>query len=157
MKSKTSFFNKTIFFKNLRRFWILPAVYLFCFIWAMPVTMYFGFRMGYGYTNTVDKLNSLRESIFSSYLILSLVFAVGAGLLTALWVFSYLQRSASVNFFHSLPSNRKEMFFTNLLSGFAMIAVPAVVTCLISMLVSISIELNVIVYMLITGGSGSFL
>ena len=144
MKSKTSFFNKTIFFKNLRRFWILPAAYLFCYIWAMPVTMYFGYRSGFGYNDRIDRLNSLHEAVFSGYLMVSLVFAVGAGLLTALWVFSYLQRPASVNFFHSLPSDRKEMFFTNLLSGFAMMAVPAAITCLISMLVSISIEINVI-------------
>ncbi|MCR5324822.1 MAG: hypothetical protein K6E85_16310 [Lachnospiraceae bacterium] len=144
MKSKTSFFNKTIFFKNIRRYWLLPAIYLFCYIWAMPVTIYFGNRSRYDYISGIERLNSLKQSIMGGYLIVSLVFAIGAGLLTAQCIYSYLQRSASVNFFHSLPSDRKQMFFTNLLSGFAMIAAPVVITGFISMLVGLSIELNVI-------------
>ena len=89
MKSKTSFFNKTIFFKNIRRYWLLPAFYLFCYIWAMPVTIYFGFRTPqsyYGYRASA-MFNDLEQGIMQGYLMVSLVYAVGAGIMTALIVF----------------------------------------------------------------------
>ncbi|MCR5332088.1 MAG: hypothetical protein K6E62_13040 [Lachnospiraceae bacterium] len=147
MKSKTSFFNKTVFFKNIRRFWLLPAIFLFGYIWAMPVTIYFGFRINpssYAGYRVQSLFTDLENSILCGYLILSLFYAIGAGLLTALNVFGYMHRNASVNFFHSLPSDRKQLFFTNLLSGFAMIAVPILITDIISLFVCASIGFNAV-------------
>ncbi|MCR5768825.1 MAG: hypothetical protein K6G45_10095 [Lachnospiraceae bacterium] len=143
MKSKTSFFNKTIFFKTIRRFWLLPAAYMFWYTWAMPVTLFFAFNTKYGIGWT-DRIMSMKEGLLSGYLIVSLAYSVVAGILTAQCAFVYLKRHAAVSFFHSLPVDRKQLYFTNLLSGFAMIAVPIVLTSLISLLVCACMGANVI-------------
>jgi ABC-2 type transport system permease protein len=39
MRSKTSFFNRTVFLKNFTRFWPIWALYLVVWILLMPVAL----------------------------------------------------------------------------------------------------------------------
>ncbi len=119
MQSKTSFFNKAIFVKNLARFWPLWFAYLATWIVVGPIT--FAVQMDYAdYVQTpfdigVDILNYASVGV-----IITFVFAIFA----AMAVFSYLYTSKSASMMSSLPITRTEMFMSNYLSGiFAMIAV----------------------------------
>ena len=40
MKSKTSFFNRTIFIKNILRFWPMWVLYLIILFFMLPVSLY---------------------------------------------------------------------------------------------------------------------
>ena len=139
MKSKTSFFNKTIFLKNLKRFWLIPAFYLFGMIWIMPVTIYISGAFG---TYRQQRIASILGNIVTVYPFIGMIYAVITGMITTLFVFSYIQHSASVNFYHSLPVNRKELFFTNSLSVLAINYAPVIIAGLLSLVVTARLGIN---------------
>ena len=146
MRSKTSLFNKTIFKRNLKRFWLLPAFYLFGLIWAMPVTMYFSLLAD---RNSQDDFLSIRESILYGYIIAGIVYAVIACGIVAICLFSYLQQSSSVSFYHSLPAKRLELYATNFISGFLMVFMPVAAVFVISALVAAGQGMNAIPELLV--------
>ena len=140
MRSKTLCFNKTLFRKNLSRFWPLWAVP--SFVGALfPLAMLTqllrygaeGF-FGYGPESYALEFTGTYYDVVSSILpILSLCYAV----LVALAVWSYLFHPRSVSLMHTLPIPREGLFLTNFLSGMAMMLVPYVVTGVLSIAVSI--------------------
>lgn len=137
MRSKTSFFNKTIFRKNITHFWPIWVLYsIFC-IWSMPVYSYFNMR-GYdkaGYTASELAYMKIWRAIegmnWSMNPWLLFIFAIVSGVA----VFSYLYNSRSANMIHALPVRREELFVTNYLSGFLFMVVPQLVSFLLTVFV----------------------
>lgn len=137
MRSKISFFNKTIFWKNITHFWPIWVAYsIFC-IWSMPVYSYFNIRCydNVGYTAAelaylkvwwaLDGIElSMRPWILFTFAVIS-----------AVAVFSYLYNSRSANMIHALPVRREELFVTNYLSGFLFMVVPQLFSFLLTVFV----------------------
>ena len=122
MRSKTSYFNLTLFKKNLTRFWPLwggvSALGALLPLYLLMALLENGRRLG---------PNAAMEATVSYYHvlvyfvpILSLFYAA----LCALAVWHYLYNARSVGMFHSLPITRKGLFVTNFLSGMAMMLIP---------------------------------
>lgn len=133
MRSKISFFNKTLYLKNITRYWPIWAAYLFVWILILPVSL--GSSISYGNFSGVDGLETLRYNIFNTSVtagtVMSLIFAV----LTAMAVFSYMNNARSVNFTHSLPVRREGLFLTNYLSGLSFMLLPNILVFLITLAV----------------------
>lgn len=135
MKSKTSFFNTVLFKKNLTRFWPIWSLYLLILIFQMPVTL---FKQALSITlyssDSFTNLECLADVIRSGLAVLPIcIFS----LISAAVVFSYLYNSQSCYTMHVLPLKRRELFFTNYISGISFMVIPQIVAFLFSVIVCI--------------------
>ena len=123
MQSKTSFFNRTLFRKNLSRYWPLWGFASFVGFLAPAALLVRVIQSG---ETSVAPLR-VREIYYyllsDAVPIVSIAFAI----LCAMAVWSYLYHPRSVSMMHSLPIRREGLFLTNLLSGLAMMAIPYLV------------------------------
>ena len=123
MQSKTSFFNRTLFRKNLSRYWPLWGFASFVGFLAPAAALV---RLAQSGSMSVEPL-VVREGYYyllgNAVPIVSLVYAI----LCAMAVWSYLYNPRSVGMMHSLPIRRQGLFLANLLSGLAMMAIPYLV------------------------------
>ena len=123
MQSKTSFFNRTLFRKNLSRYWPLWGFASFVGFLAPAALLVRVIQSG---ETSVAPLR-VREIYYyllsDAVPIVSLAYAI----LCAMAVWSYLYNARSVGMMHSLPIRREGLFLTNLLSGLAMMAIPYLV------------------------------
>ena len=139
MQSKTLCFNRTLFRKNLTRFWPLWAVPSFVGA-LLPLAMltqllshgvegFFGRSDNYA----LEFTGMYYDVVAYALPIISLCYAV----LVALAVWSYLFNNRSTGLMHTLPIRREGLFFTNFLSGMTMMLVPYVVTGALCILISL--------------------
>ena len=135
MRSKTSYFNSTLFKKNLARFWPLwgGASFLGALfpLYLLTILIHEGRPL----------LDSRLEATSLYYD--ALIYAVPAvslayGALCALAVWGWLYNARSVGMYHSLPITRKGLFATSFLSGLSMMLIPYAVTGSLTILVSLA-------------------
>ena len=124
MLSRTSCFNKTLFRKNLTRFWPLWGVASFGgSLFPLAILLNLIQRGEYA-----EEINALEwgalyyEVLTYAVPIISLFYAI----LCAMLVWSYLYNHRSVSLMHTLPIRRSGLFVTNFLSGMAMLIIPYV-------------------------------
>lgn len=123
MQSKTSFFNRTLFRKNLSRYWPLWGFASFVGFLAPAALLVRVIQSG---ETSVAPLR-VREIYY--YLVADAVpiVSIAYAILCAMAVWSYLYNARSVGMMHSLPIRREGLFLTNLISGLAMMAIPYLV------------------------------
>jgi len=123
MKSRTSFFNKTLFRKNVTRFAPIWGIYLLCLLIGLGL-MY------------MEADNRIVNFWFASYMaqciqVMSLVNLFFAPL-AAMFLFGDLFNSRMCNALHAMPVRRETLFCTNVLSGLVFSLVPTAVMGLLS-------------------------
>ena len=133
MQSKRSFFNRTLFRKNLTRYWPLwgTAALLGC---LAPLYLLLGLlsdpRADVSPGEFAAGLYSVTAEVVP---ILTFFYAIMA----AMAVWGYLFSPRSVGLMHALPIDRNGLFVTGTLSGLAMLLIPYAVTgglvCLIAL------------------------
>ena len=136
MRSKTSYFNPTLFKKNLARFWplwggasIIGALFPLAFLTILiRENALFGEPMSDPLGVTAGYYQIVAWIIPT----LSLLYAA----LCALAAWGWLYNPRSVGMYHSLPVTRKGIFVTDFLSGMAMMLLPYAVTGGLAILVS---------------------
>lgn len=138
MKLKTSYFNKTIFRKNVTLYWPIWGIYTFILMCAMPFYLWLEYNDGYRTTPLTDaqKFSRLCDvlELTPFYTFIIAFTAVIAGMA----LFSYLYNSKSANMIHSLPVNRTELFATNVISGISFLAVPQIIVFVMTLLVCLT-------------------
>ena len=114
--------HKGLFIKNLTRFW--PLWFLASLTVIFPLSLISGmFR--YGGDMTPPRFTQLYyETVCYVVPIVMLSYAI----ICAMCVWGYLYNSRAVGMMHSLPIRRESLFFTNFLSGLAMIIIPCLIT-----------------------------
>ena len=134
MQSKTSFFNMTLFRKNLTRFWPLWGGASFLGS-LFPLALLL--QLMRGRVDLIEPL-SVTEMYYSVLCygvpILSLLYAI----LCAMLVWSYLYNSRSLGLMHTLPITRRGVFVTNFLSGMAMMLIPYAIVGTLCVLISLA-------------------
>ena len=132
MQSKTSYFNATLFRKNLTRFW--PLWGLASFIGALfPLAVLLDMvHRGWNVLSAPDFTGMYYDAV-SAVPVINLVYAA----LCAMAVWSYLYNARSVGLMHTLPIRREGLFATNFLSGMAMMLIPYAVTGGLCVLISL--------------------
>ena len=135
MQSKTSFFNGTLFRKNLTRFWPLwgGASFLGC-LFPLALLLQLLRRGGYQVESPLSFTEFYYNVVAYGVPIISLIYAI----LCAMLVWSYLYNTRSVGMMHTLPITRKGTFITNFLSGMAMMIIPYAVTGALCVLISLA-------------------
>lgn len=117
MRSATSYFNCTLFKKNLTRFWPIWALYGVIWMVSLPLSMLTSGRQS-------DLEHLARRWVLDAAATEGLILAVPFGLLAAMAVFSYLYNHRSAGLMHALPIRREGLFLTNYLSGLAFLLLP---------------------------------
>lgn len=126
MQSKISCFNKTIFIKNLTRFWPFAVLYAAYLIFAHPLALYvelahhfFG-EMNDSWDKVANHFAGLTEPV--SVFIFAIIMATA--------VFGYLLQSRSANMLHAFPVTRGELYVTNFVSALVLMLIPQFLTAL---------------------------
>ena len=134
MQSRTSFFNITLFRKNLTRFWPLWGMASFAgALFPLALLLQLMRRENFYLWNDPLSFTEMYYNVAAYAVpVISLMYAV----LCAMMVWSYLYNSRSVGLAHTLPIRREGLFFTNFLSGMAMMLIPYVVIGALCVLVS---------------------
>ncbi len=135
MRSKTSYFNPTLFKKNLARFWplwggasIIGALFP---LYLLALLIHEGRPL---LDNRLEATSLYYDALIYAVPAVSLVY----GALCALAVWGWLYNTRSVGMYHSLPITRKGLFTTSLLSGLSMMLIPYAVTGTLTILVSLA-------------------
>ncbi|MBR3570762.1 MAG: ABC transporter permease [Oscillibacter sp.] len=119
MKSKTSFFNATLYKKNLTRFWPLWGLTAF-FGGLVPLSGMMMYLNGDLRVKATDFAQAYYGGVAYFAPVVTLCYAA----LCAMAVWSYLYNPRSVGMMHALPIRREALFVTNFLSGLTMVAIP---------------------------------
>ena len=127
MRSVTSFFNPALARSDLRRHW--PILFLYTAIWlvALPVQLYLR-HIAEGASYGTRTVSEVCQGTYSMGVIMAFVF----GGVLAMALYSYLMNGRSVGLIHSLPLKRQTLFFTQLLTGFAMLTAGNLLVVLVS-------------------------
>ena len=131
MQSRTSFFNKTIFKKNLSRTWVVGLVYFFILLmgvtinYALSVANLTATDMETGYTAGYFLLNTLSCLSTGTY---PVIFAIIAFMLT----FSYLYSKRDSFMMHSFPVSRTSLYWTGIISSIVVLSIPVVVVAILT-------------------------
>jgi ABC-2 type transport system permease protein len=140
MQSKTSFFNKRIFFSSLSRFWPLWGAYILVLFAIIPLPM-----LGGGADQQAQYLTSggIMSEGWSGGCIVSAIMAAA----TAMCVFGYLYSSRHTGMMTSLPIRRGAMYFSTFSAGLAAMLASDLIIFLITLLAEAGINSVNMVYL----------
>ena len=137
MQSKTSFFNHTVFKKNLSRTWIVGLLYFILLVLMMPINYiiemahfeeYYYAASGYTKTHALYEMFSYMPNAGFTFIVAILV----AGI-----TFKYLFFKRDNYMVHAFPVSRKSLFFTGFISSSIVSVVPLVLNGLVLTVVAI--------------------
>ena len=126
MRLKTSFFNRTVFKKNLTRFapvWVVYALGLCAFF-----IMHYSSEID---SSEYNKLLGFVRSFSSNMVAASMLWNLAYALVTAQLLFGDLYNSRMCNALHAMPLRRETWFATNCLSALAFSLIPTFVGALV--------------------------
>lgn len=149
MKSKTSFFNLSIYRKNLVQFWPIWAGYLFIFVIVLPGKLWVDLRNCLRYD---DIYNSYHEQMIATIgndmnLEYFIPFVFIGAIVIATALFSYLYSSKSANMIHALPVTREELFGTNVITGLTIMWFPPLVAFCASVIICLNFGVTCVEYL----------
>ena len=147
MKSKTSFFNKMIFRKDITRFWPLWAMQLAIGVLALIAPM----MSELSYQRSIQAGKSSEMSFLVTLIQNSCLspYTMGVSILVAVCVFMYLTKERDAYTIHSFPFTRTTLFVSHYLAGLTILLVPPVVIELLLALVARLQGLNVLLVVMI--------
>lgn len=147
MKSKTSYFNRTIFKKNLTHYWPLWGLFLGYLLLIEPVIIWQNATSKWYYENVSEnnRMYSIVHDAVDAELFMIPVFLFAV--VIAMAVFSYLYSAKNANMIHALPVNRLELYVTNYLSGLSFLLIPELIVFLVSVLVCLANQITCIQYL----------
>ena len=132
MKSKTSLFNWTLFKKDIFRVWPFWILQLVIFQLMSTVQIFSGFlyykqKLALGLVASYMPNMQMRMIAFASGALYSMIIAVVC-IISAVLVFSYLNKRVESYMIHSFPLTRQSLFVTHGLAGFSMACGPLLIT-----------------------------
>ena len=138
MKSKTSFFNKTVFEKNIKLFWPLWSLYMIILLLIGPFSMWSRYRTaenyyGKGWQRHMPGFLSPAIAMRPTVIII-FVMAVFTGMA----LFNYLYNQKACNMIHAMPVTRTQLYFTNVITGLVFMWFPQIVRFVVSLMICIS-------------------
>ena len=134
MRSVTSWFNPTLYKKNLTRFWPLWGLYLFCGLCATAILLLQQWMTYGGGIHRYDRVLDIAMDLPQMLPFLTWV-AVFYCAMCAMAVYGYLYNHRSACGIHAMPLSRTTLFCTNYLSGVSFFLLPNLVITLITALV----------------------
>lgn len=109
MKSRVSFFNGGLFGRDIRRTALLWGAYLLLWFVAMPANLF----SSADWRSSLDMRRTVLEFGAETCHVVSALYGVAV----AWFLFSYLHKARSANFFGALPLPRETQFLSHYISG----------------------------------------
>ncbi|MGN1157706.1 MAG: hypothetical protein ACI4TK_16125, partial [Agathobacter sp.] len=134
MKSKISFFNKTIFLKNVTLYWPIWVVYTLFLVGGMPFALWLSVHDRFNMEQITEE-RMIREIYYVTRPTYYIFVIAVAAVIVGMALFSYLYKSQSANMIHALPVDRTELFGTNVISGLTFLIVPQIFTFIVTVLI----------------------
>ncbi len=110
MPCVTSSFNRTLFRKNLSRFW--PLWFGYSLVWLLLLPVYLLTELNYG-----DRLSFVADNVLSISTVGGVLMPLVFGIFFAMAEFSYLTNPRATQGCHAMPIRREGLFLTGYLSG----------------------------------------
>lgn len=141
MKMKGKFWNKSIFWKDITRFWPLWVVEWILLQLAVTLPVYFGVltcARERSWSKT-EMLTNMKETLGRNLFLASFSGAIAIfAIVAAIFVFSYLFKTRAAYAQHSLPVRRESLFAIHYLAGLAVLSVPYIITYLFVLGINVS-------------------
>ena len=148
MRSKTSFFNRTIFMKNIFRFWPMWVLYLVVLFFMLPVSLYRNTNPRLLHVTNLEEVQFQSVVRISSYnMHANFIFVFVLAIIFTLLIFGYLYNAKNCNMIHALPVSRKELFVTGYLNAITFLVGPQVLMFLVSLVVCIMNRVTCVEYL----------
>lgn len=147
MKSKTSFFNKGIFRKNIITCWPIWSIYTLALLFLVPTMLAFGFsnlKRVPGEVTMSDRYVLVAQFLDFEDIVIWLIFIVA--LIIGMMLFRYMFQVKMCNMMLAFPTNKLELYVTNVVSGLVLLWVPQVLTFLVTVLVCLCNGMNDVSY-----------
>lgn len=136
MQSKTSYFSRTLFLNQLKRFWPLYASYLIIWLLIIPVPLNAALSWG-EVSGSIDRLSVIHQLLSSGLyggVIMSFIFSA----LFAMAAFHHFYNSRSTSMICALPVKREGVFISLLLPGLLVMLLSNLLVILISLAITAS-------------------
>ncbi|MFT5872505.1 MAG: ABC-2 type transport system permease protein [Clostridium sp.] len=135
MKYKMLFFNKGVLKNDLKRFSWIGILYSLFLLFAFPLQILMSRRYA-----TKDKIISTQYMFdFNDILIFSMLIVP---VITAMFLFRYIQNKNSIDMLHSLPIKRVSLYDNHVFFGIMTLIIPVIVTTIISCILKNTLNLN---------------
>ncbi len=138
MQSKTSFFNKALFKKNLSRTWIVGLLYFIFLVISLPISYIIQvadfentWEFSSGYTKQIMLYSKFTNMPAGGMACVISIIVAGI-------TFWYLFNKRDNYMMHSFPVSRRSLYFTGLLSSLLVTIVPVVLNSIITSIVAIA-------------------
>ena len=135
MRSRTSYFNRTIFIKTMARFWPLWVAYFA--VWFLIIPLSVGANLRFDADNSYAWLN-MRLYVFQAGTLAGVVIGMITAAFAAMAVWSFLYSARSMSGMASLPVSREGVFFSVTLAGI----VPVLAANVLIVLCALVVELT---------------
>ncbi len=123
MRCGTSFFNVTVYKSNLKRFWPVWAGLTLVLILLLPLPVLNAW--------SPDRVEDILLEVGSFG---AVILSFGASAVAAMTVYGWMYNARSTGFTAALPLRREGMYLSCAAAGYTMLALPGVLTALLTML-----------------------
>ena len=130
MQSKTSFFNRTVFLHDLKRWWPLTALYTLVWLLILPLSRLTELNHDAYLSAWNAQYETLEIAALGGYWSAFLT-----GILFAMAAFSYLTNPRATYGLHALPERRETLYVTHYLAGLCSQLAPLLLTVALTMAV----------------------
>lgn len=120
MNLKASFFNKSIFKSDIKRFWWLALAETFLIMIVTVIPFYESLKRRVSF---IGSSYYYEPRWLSGSIVILMMFAIGVSVL----LFTYMHFTSSVSTFHSFPVKRGGIFSTKLISGAVLTLIPIII------------------------------
>lgn len=149
MKSRTSYFSKTIFRKNILHFWPIWVVYTLFLTIMMPVRIFVTIANTVNIQSEIDiKAQKIEQFVYAMEDSVMPLWIFLMALVCAMALFYYMYSSRSCHMFHALPVNRTQLYVTNYVSGLLFMIIPQIFTFVISAFICAMNDITDLEYLL---------
>lgn len=151
MKSKRSFFNKTIFWKNVTLYWPIWVLYTALLVFLQPVMLWISYYNSQ-YYDVYTYSDKLEDLIGRIYMDIHVYLIAIVAVFTGMALFHYMYNHKSANMIHALPVDRTQLFGTNVISGILFLAVPQTISSILLVIVALCngiMEVHYVLYWLL--------
>ena len=139
MQSKTSFFNRTLFWSLFRRYWPIFAAYFVIWLVVLPATLAGFFSYALRPNSNFDPVNFFAQTgniILNSGFFGGIILSAITGIVLAMAAYNYLYNAKSVSLFCALPIRREGVFLSHYIAGMAGMLVINLLIFLIALAIS---------------------
>ncbi len=112
MRSRTSYFNRTLFLKTVTRFW--PLWFFYAAVWVIVMPLMMGTNLRFG-----GSVTAMQSDVLAAAHTFGVMIGFVAACVAAMAVWSFMYSARSVSGMACLPIRREGVFFSVSLAGIA--------------------------------------